>query len=45
MELNFFAVTRLCRAALPVMRRQGGGKILNLSSLGGLAGLPFQGGL
>lgn len=43
MELNFFAVARLCRAALPVMRRQGGGKILNLSSLGGLAGLPFQG--
>ncbi len=43
MELNFFAMARLCRAALPVMRRQGSGKILNLSSLGGLAGLPFQG--
>ncbi len=43
MELNFFAVSRLCRCALPAMRQQGRGTILNISSLGGLVGLPFQG--
>lgn len=43
MELNVFAMARLCRCALPVMRSQGRGKIINISSLGGLAGLPFQG--
>ena len=43
MELNFFAMARLCRCALPAMRQQGQGTILNISSLGGLVGLPFQG--
>ena len=43
MELNFFAMARMCRCALPAMRRQGRGKVINISSLGGLAGLPFQG--
>lgn len=42
-QINFFAMTRLCRAALPVMRRQESGLILNFSSLGGIAGLPYQG--
>ena len=43
LEVNFFAAARLCRCALPVMRRRGRGTIINISSLGGLAGLPFQG--
>ncbi|HIT33712.1 MAG TPA: SDR family oxidoreductase [Candidatus Faecousia intestinigallinarum] len=42
-QINYFAMTRLCRAALPAMRRQGSGMILNFSSLGGIAGLPYQG--
>ncbi|HZP76800.1 MAG TPA: oxidoreductase [Pseudolabrys sp.] len=36
MELNFFAAAELTREALPAMRRQGAGHILNLTSIGGL---------
>jgi NAD(P)-dependent dehydrogenase (short-subunit alcohol dehydrogenase family) len=42
LETNFFGVARMCREALPVMRRQGGGLIVNMSSIGGLIALPFQ---
>lgn len=37
MELNFFAAAELARAMLPIMRAQGSGHILNLTSIGGLA--------
>jgi len=43
LDTNFFGVLRVCRAALPILRRQGAGLIVNVSSLGGLVGLPFQG--
>lgn len=42
LETNFFGVLRVCKAALPVMRAQGEGLIVNVSSLGGIIALPFQ---
>jgi len=43
METNFFGVLRVCRATLPALRKQGGGHIINVSSLAAVVGLPFSG--
>lgn len=43
MDTNFMGQVRFTQAVLPAMRRQGGGKILCFSSIGGVMGLPFQG--
>ena len=43
MGTNFMGCVNLCQAVLPHMRRQRQGRIINLSSIGGVMGLPYQG--
>ena len=43
METNFFGVQNVIREALPLMRAQGRGLIINMSSISGLNGLPCFG--
>jgi len=40
---NCLGAMLVCREVLPIMRLQGIGHIINLSSVGGVVGLPFQG--
>ncbi len=42
MDVNYFGVVRTTKAVIPVMRQQGGGHIINISSIGGLVGQPFN---
>jgi len=42
LETNFWGVVRVARAVLPAMRAQGGGRLVLLSSIGGVVALPFQ---
>lgn len=43
LETNFFGVVRMVNAALPLMRRQKQGRIVNVGSLSGLSAIPFLG--
>ena len=42
-EVNVFGPMRLIRAALPAMRAQGGGRIINVTSVNDIALAPFGG--
>ncbi len=41
-DTNLTGTIELTREVIPWMRKQGGGRIINFSSIGGLMGLPFQ---
>jgi NAD(P)-dependent dehydrogenase (short-subunit alcohol dehydrogenase family) len=43
MEVNFFGAVSVTRAVLPVLRAQGYGHIVQITSMGGLVGLPLAG--
>lgn len=43
MDVNFMGMVKFLHCVVPVMRRQGYGKIICFSSIAGRLGLPFQG--
>ncbi len=43
MDVNWMGMVRFLHFVIPVMRKQRSGKIICISSIGGLIGLPYQG--
>jgi len=43
-DTNFFGALDCMQAAIPIMRRQGGGDIVNISSVSGHIATPYMGG-
>lgn len=41
-ETNFWGAVRVVQATLPTLRAQRGGRVVLMSSIGGLLGIPFQ---
>ena len=41
-DANFFGMVRVNRALLPIMRKAGGGRIVNISSIAAPVAIPFQ---
>jgi short-subunit dehydrogenase len=41
-DANVFGVLRICQQIVPIMRSQGGGLIVNMSSLGGILAVPLM---
>ena len=42
LETNFWGAVRVANAAVPIFRQSGGGRLIFMSSIGGLIALPFQ---
>ena len=43
MDVNFMGMVKFLNLVVPIMRKQGHGHIICISSIGGLTGLPYQG--
>ena len=41
-DVNFFGAVRVCGEIIPIMRKQGFGKIINVGSVAGVIPIPFQ---